>query len=112
MGTAMPLVVISFICATVFIGIGIFALKKKTPMHFWSGTRVKTEEISDVKAYNKANGTMWIAYGSTFILSAILSILFDSNIGGILLAISSTLGLVILIIVYRRIYSRYENKYD
>ncbi|MCR2044167.1 hypothetical protein [Anaerosalibacter massiliensis] len=77
MGTAMPLVVISFICATVFIGIGIFALKKKTPMHFWSGTRVKTEEISDVKAYNKANGTMWIAYGSTFILSAILSILFE-----------------------------------
>lgn len=110
MEATIPLAVILFICAIVFICIGIYALKKKTPMHFWSGTIVKTEEISDIKAYNKANGIMRIIYGLIFIISAIISLIFDSNIGGIISAISATLGLFILVIVYRRIYNKYENK--
>ncbi|MFZ7120307.1 MAG: hypothetical protein ACOWWH_05090 [Eubacteriaceae bacterium] len=26
----------------IYIGIGIYAMKKKTPMHFWAGTTVKS----------------------------------------------------------------------
>lgn len=110
MEDVIPLAVILFICATVFICIGIYALNKKTPMHFWSGIVVKTEEISNVKAYNRANGIMWIIYSLIFIISAIISLLFDSNIGGTISAISATLGLFILVIVYRRIYNKYKNK--
>lgn len=104
---AIPFAIIVWICALAFIAIGIYALKRKTPMHFWSGTTVKPEEISDVKAYNKANGIMWILYGFTFILGGIFSLLFNTNIGGIIVAISSTLGLIILMLVYRRIYQKY-----
>lgn len=51
---AIPFAIIVWICALAFIAIGIYVLKRKTPMHFWSGTTVKVEEISDIKAYNKA----------------------------------------------------------
>lgn len=105
---AIPFAIIVWICALAFISIGIYALKRKTPMHFWSGTTVKPEEISDIKAYNKANGIMWILYSFTFILGGILSLLFNTNIGGIIVAISSTLGSIILMLVYRRIYQKYK----
>ncbi|MDD2422158.1 MAG: hypothetical protein PHU78_08485 [Heliobacteriaceae bacterium] len=110
MEDALIFAAIVWMCAIVFIAIGIFALKKKTPMHFWVGTTVKTEEITDVEAYNKANGIMWIAYGSAFILSGILSLIFDIHIGAILVGVSSTLGLYILAFAYRRIHKKYSNK--
>ena len=31
-------------------------------MWFWSGKTVKETEISDITAYNHANGIMWIVY--------------------------------------------------
>ena len=36
-----------------FIGIGIYAWKRKKPMWFWSGSTVTESEISDIAAYNK-----------------------------------------------------------
>lgn len=109
MEAAIPFTIITWFCAATFIGIGIFAFKKKTPMHFWSGTTVKPGEISDVKAYNKANGIMWIGYGAIVALSGLLSFVFGTAIGGIFLTVSCTLGLLILIIVYGKIYNKYKN---
>ena len=43
-------------CSALLTGIGIYAWRRKEPMWFWSGSTVKAEEISDVRAYNKANG--------------------------------------------------------
>ena len=103
MGEAIALLLF----AAVFIGIGIYSLKKKTPTHFWSVTTVKTEEISNVKSYNKENGIMWLVYGSTYIISAILS-LFGSIIAPIIVILSSTVGLIILVLVYQRIYMKYK----
>lgn len=105
---AIPFAIIVWICALVFIAIGIYSLKRKTPMHFWSGTTVKVEEISDIKAYNKANGIMWISYGFTYIIGGILSLLFNTNVGGIIVAILGTLGIIILVLVYQRIYQKYK----
>jgi len=97
-----------FMCATVFIGLGIYSIKKKTPMHFYAGTTVKLEEISDVKAYNKANGIMWIMYGSTFILAAILAVFLGGMVGAIIVGLSSTVGLIVLLLTYQRIYRKYK----
>lgn len=105
-GLIFTVVVLS--CATVVIGIGIFALNRKSPMHFWSGTEVKPEEISNVRAYNRANGIMWIVYGSAYVLAAILGLAFQNVIGVALIIINCTLGLVILIVVYRHIYRKYK----
>ena len=50
--------------AAFFTGVGIFAWTRKKPMWFWSGSTVKKSEITDVRAYNRANGIMWICFKS------------------------------------------------
>lgn len=92
----------------VFIGFGVFALKKQTPIHFWSGTVVKAEEITDIKAYNRANGIMWIVYGALIILSGIPAAILDLNMFAIISIVIIFLGLIIMIIIYNKIYNKYR----
>jgi hypothetical protein len=108
MEAKIAFVVPVLICALIFVGMGILSIDKDTPMHFWSGTTVKAEEISNVKSYNKENGIMWIIYGSTYILSAILTIFFGSKIGVLIVTLSCTVGLIALILVYTSIYKKYK----
>ena len=92
-----------------FTGIGIYAWRRKKPMWFWSGSTVKESEISNIAAYNRANGIMWLAYSSVFWLGAILGA-FDIDIAGLLLAVGCLGGIPILAIVYRKIYDKYRKK--
>ena len=39
----------SIFAGLVFIAVGIWAFCRKIPMHFWSGTTVSPETITDVK---------------------------------------------------------------
>lgn len=104
----IPFLVIIWICAAIFIGIGIFSLKRKTPMHFWAGTTVKPEEIWDIKAYNKANGIMWILYGNMYILSSLFSLICNISVGAFIVVFTSIPGLIILIMFYTKIYNKYK----
>ncbi|WP_071162454.1 hypothetical protein [[Clostridium] dakarense] len=97
----MPVVII-------FIGMGIYSLKRKTPMHFWAGTVVKPEEIRDIKSYNRANGIMWIVYGLSFLLCIPLELLFG-DIGYIIIGILGLPGVIALILCYNHIYKKYKN---
>ncbi|MFZ7120303.1 MAG: hypothetical protein ACOWWH_05070 [Eubacteriaceae bacterium] len=94
----IPILLGSFI----YIGIGIYAIKKKTPMHFWAGTTVKSEEITDIEAYNKANGIMWIVFGIAFFISYFF--------GSIFFILTVIFGLIIMMIVYKKIYDKYRVK--
>ena len=49
-----------------FTCLGIYAWRRKKPMWFWSGREVRETEISDIPAYNKANGLMWTAFSAVF----------------------------------------------
>ncbi|WP_155829787.1 hypothetical protein [Butyrivibrio sp. AC2005] len=42
-------------------------------MWFWSGQTVEEDEIADVKAYNRANGIMWIAFSLLMWISTVLA---------------------------------------
>lgn len=101
---------ILLLCGLLFIGLGIFSIKKKTPMHFWAGIPVKPEEIRDIKAYNKANGIMWIAYGLIFILSGFAPFVWDLNLVAIVFIISIVFGTISLMIVHGKIYEKYKVK--
>ncbi|WP_343101670.1 hypothetical protein [Romboutsia sp. MSSM.1001216sp_RTP31141st1_G3_RTP31141_220114] len=90
----------------IFVGIGIYSFKRKTPMHFWAGTTVKSEEISNIKAYNRANGIMWISYGLSFLLIPLLG----SMVGSIVIAILSPFMIVGMVLCYRCIYNKYKVK--
>ena len=90
-----------------FTGIGIAAWKKKKPMWFWSGTTVKDYEISDIPAYNRANGIMWIVFSLLFWICTILGI-FHVKAAGFLLIGVCIFGIPMLPVVYHKIYKKYK----
>jgi hypothetical protein len=110
MAGALLSAMICWICALIFLAIGAWALAKSTPMHFWAGTTVKPEEITDVKGYNRANAALWIGYGSIYVLAGILALIYGPTPAGILVGISCVPGLFILIGIYLLIYRRYRVK--
>lgn len=99
--------VIMMICGALFAGIGLYAWKRKTPMHFWSGTKIKAGEISDVAAYNRANGLMWIGFSLLFWLSGLVGC-WNAAAAGILEAVAFLIALPLLPLVYQRIYRKYK----
>jgi hypothetical protein len=99
---------ICWLCSFIFGAIAIWAFKSKKPMHFWSGSTVSPEEITDIPSYNRANGWMWTIYTIGMIMSGILS-LFSIMIGAVLLVVIGIPGTIALIITYNRIYKKYKN---
>lgn len=64
--------IIYLIVALMMIGIGILQLKSKTPAAFYSGEKpFEANELSDVAAWNKKHGMMWIIYGIIIMISYI-----------------------------------------
>lgn len=99
---------ICWLCSLIFGLIALWAFKRKDPMHFWSGKAVKSDEIADIPSYNRANGLMWLVYTACMVVTGIFA-LFNAKIGAILLVILCLPGVVVLIIVYNRIYSKYKS---
>ncbi len=66
--------------AVLMIIIGIVQYRSKEPVGFYSGEEPpKREELTDVDAWNKKHGKMWIVYGILIILSYIISIPFKDS---------------------------------
>ncbi|SFW39919.1 hypothetical protein [Ruminococcus flavefaciens] len=90
-----------------FTCLGICAWRRKKPMWFWSGKEVKESEISDIPAYNRANGIMWLCFSAIFWLAAVLGAL-NSEAAGIVVAVGTIVGIPVLFLTYKRIYSKYK----
>lgn len=99
---------ICWACSLIFGLIALWAFKRKDPMHFWSGSTVRPEEIRDIPAYNRANGIMWAIYTACMFLTGLLS-LFGIVLGVVLLVILCVPGVFVLIVAYRRIYNKYKS---
>ncbi len=93
--------------AALFTGIGLYAMGRKKPMWFWSGSEVKPWQIRDIPAYNRANGWMWIFYSLGFWAAAALSLL-NVPVAGILTALWCVGGIPALILTYNRIHNKYK----
>lgn len=92
-----------------FTGIGIYAMKRRGPMWFWSGTTVREEEITDVAAYNRANGIMWILFSLPFWISTFMGLWKKAWAGAFMFA-GCMAGMAFLVICYGKIYKRYSVK--
>lgn len=90
-----------------FTGIGIYAWRRKKPMWFWSGSTVKESDISDIAAYNRANGIMWLVFSLVMWVSTILGAM-NVKTGGIILIAGCIIGIPTLPIVYGKIYRKYK----
>ena len=93
--------------SALFTGIGIYAWRRKKPMWFWSGSTVEESEISDVAAYNRANGIMWLAFSLMMWISTILGVK-NMKTGGIFLMAGCIIGVPVLPVVYGKIYQKYK----
>lgn len=96
-----------FGCAALFLGIGIYAQKREKPMWFYAGTTVDESKITDVKAYNKENATMWKLYSLWFWVSGALYF-FNEIISVILLVLGCTLGIGVLLATFTKIEKKYK----
>ena len=92
-----------------FTGVGIFAIRRQKPMWFWAGSEVKEDSLTDVRAYNRANGVMWIVFSLLFWGETVLGVFYPS-VAGILIAVTTLGGIPILAVVYKRIYKKYRVK--
>ena len=90
-----------------FTIIGIYAIKRKKPMWFWSGSEVKESEITDIPKYNRANGIMWIVFSLGFWISTFIGI-FKVEFAGPMVAATCLIGIPFLIIAYNHIYNKYK----
>ena len=77
-------------------------------MWFWSGKTVKETEISDITAYNHANGIMWIVYFYYLLGGDYLSGIWNSTAALDLIIVGCVIGIPVLVVVYNRIYARYK----
>ena len=90
-----------------FTCIGIYAWNRKKPMWFWAGDTVHEEDITDVRAYNHANGIMWIVFSLSLWVGTIVG-LNDMKTGGNIILFDSTVGLLLLILTYINIHKKYK----
>lgn len=98
-------------CSITFTILGIESWRKKTPVHFWSGTKVTAEEVTDVKAYNRANARMWFVYSVPYWTAAFLSVK-NGLLAGIILGVACTFGTITLAAWYALwIEKKYKWKY-
>ena len=109
MGSVIIWLVIMAPISAFFTGLGIYAWRRKKPMWFWSGSTVKEEEISNIPAYNRANGIMWIVFSLFFWASTILGFV-SLKIAALVMIIGCVLCVPGLPITYNAIYKKYRRE--
>lgn len=100
------------ICALIMIGIGISQIRSKEPVGFYAGEKGPSmEEITDVQAWNKRHGVMWLIYGVVIIISWIVGYLIgDSPLCLIPFCIGLLAPVIIMIWYHHRLIKIYKKK--
>lgn len=94
--TCLIFVVVAFI----MISIGISNVRSTAPVGFYTGIEPPSpDEITDIPAYNKKHGWLWIGYGIGFIACALIPLLTDSELLFTLVTCVLGVGGVLLIMV-------------
>lgn len=101
-------IVIMFLCGLLFVGIGISSIKSKEPVGFYTGVKPpKAEQLSDVEAWNRKHGFMYISYGIG-IMVCWFGFLFN-EIAGFFTVLGIVLGGVFyLMIGHHRLEKKYK----
>ena len=98
----------SLICSGAFLGISVWARRRKDPMHFYSGVPIDPKTVSDIPAYNLANARMWLVFSIPFILATLAGIVsffaaWASVACALLLFGGCIIGIPLLLLRYRKI---------
>lgn len=96
--------VIVLICMSPIIVIGIVQYGSEVPVGFWAGKKPpRKEQITDVKAYNRKHGLMWISYGAGFVLCFVCGLSFGELVAAYLCMAEVFVGLLGMIAYHNRL---------
>ncbi len=77
--------VVLLIGTSPIIILGMVQYRSKDPVGFWAGKKPpRKEEITDVRAYNRKHGLMWILYGAGLIVCYVCGMPFGGLVGAYL----------------------------
>ena len=104
---------INLMCAGIFYGIGVWANKRKDPMHFYAGSTIDPKTISDIPTYNRENAKLWKMFSVPFWLCAgcaFGSIWMETlmTVSIIILVLGCTVGIGWLVVGYHKILKTYK----
>lgn len=111
---SVVLILCGFGCGAMFSCISSWAKGRKDPMPFWSGSVIAPETITDIPAYNKAIARMWRRYAVPYWMTGAFGFVGFLNynlaamVGCLLIGLASTIGIVWLILAYKRIEKQYK----
>ena len=90
--------------------LGIVQYRSKEPVGFYSGEEPpKREELTDIDAWNKKHGKMWIIYGILIIISYVVSIpIMDSSLCVIPISGGMLVPIIFIIIYHNKLIKRYK----
>ena len=86
--------------------VAIHDVQRVSPAQFWPWVKIKSEQLTDVKAYNQENCTMWMACAFIFLFNGVIGI-FNRELSAVLMAMLLFPGSLFLIQRYHRILRRY-----
>ncbi|NLL79252.1 MAG: hypothetical protein GX234_05590 [Clostridiales bacterium] len=93
--------VIYGLVALFMMGIGVTQLKSKEPVGFYSGEKPpKAENVTDIKAWNRKHGLMWLVYGMIILVSFFIGNLFGDSVWAVIPMVGGVIVPVIFMIWY------------
>lgn len=98
--------VISWVCAALFLGIGLLGGNGEKPMHFWSGSEIPAWRVRDIPAWNREHKKMWCLYSLPYWVSGALYFVHGIA-AAVLLVLACTAGFLWMIWRNRRIEKKY-----
>jgi len=101
----IPFNLITLMTMLIFVGFAVWARFREEPMHFWAGSTVDPESITDIKKHNAAHSKMWLGYCVPMLVSMIIAP-FNFALAGIILGVGVVAGLPILIFVHEKVIKR------
>lgn len=99
-------------CALIFVVLGALEIRSSIPVEFWAGEKPPSvSQVTDVKAYNKKHGYMWIIYGLGMFAAYLTWLPFENGTVLCVSIIGETFGGLILMILYHNhLYRKYVRK--
>ena len=92
--------VIWILVSFVFVGIGIYDLRANEVVGFWSNGKKPVVNDKNLKAYNRAVGTLWIAFAVVFMLLGLPLLAGDNSPLIVITLLGSLAEIVALMAVY------------
>lgn len=96
----------------IMLTIGIVQFRSKKPVTFYSGEKALDEkELTDVRAWNRSHGIMWMSYSAVILLTAVIGFTAKNNIVMLLCALGGpVLPFPLMVVCHHKFEKKYKRK--